>query len=190
MVQDLVDIVMQSQPNSIKGSTITLALLFHSLIRALGIKNRLVTSFHPIPLSLATTALTSNTFPIEVWTEIYLENDWIPVDALHGYINDVKSMNPSSYRPLQEQISYIVAHEDNSTMKDVTRRYSLQWGAKTSRLRLPLDPDGHDWWNTTLWLYSKNRGDPFDDAEELSLKNCQASERMPSSLQGFINHPL
>jgi xeroderma pigmentosum group C-complementing protein len=43
----------------------------------------------------------------------------------------------------------------DSYIKDVTRRYVSQWGARTRKLRVPITKDGYDWWHETLAYFAR-----------------------------------
>ncbi|TPX62259.1 hypothetical protein PhCBS80983_g00490 [Powellomyces hirtus] len=131
-------------------------------------------------------------YPLQCWCEVYSETDleWIPVDPVRAIVNDPAKMEPSPSAPSQLQTSYVVAFEPDFGAKDVTRRYTTQWGARTMRLRLPPGPQGEDWWERSLWFYSKSGGGLEDRVEDEQLKTAGVKEKMPTSLAGFKDHPL
>lgn len=149
-------------------------------------------------------------YPLRYWCEVYSEDDkqWVAVDPVRGLVNDTVVMEPPASVGNQLQISYVVAYESGTVLsrvnmthgaqrwvadfgvKDVTRRYTSQWGARTVRLRLPPGAEGEDWWQQTLWFYSKSNKGEVDEKEDEQLRKSEVKEKMPTSLAGFKDHPL
>ncbi|KAJ3036180.1 hypothetical protein HDV00_003036 [Rhizophlyctis rosea] len=131
---------------------------------------------------------------MKLWCEVYNEKakEWVIVDPVSGMINDTVALEPPASAPNQCQFSYIVAYEQGFGIKDVTRRYASQYGAKTIKLRLPPGDEGEGWWDRTLWLHSKAKAEEGvkDRREEEDLKGKLVMEAMPSSLAGFKGHAL
>jgi len=74
---------------------------------------------------------------------------------------------------------------------DVTRRYTSQWGGVTRKLRVqPAGQDGFDWWMQTLLGLMNPNPRHEEDLEEMELLKAEISERMPTKLGDFNNHPL
>ncbi|KAJ3163748.1 hypothetical protein HDU88_006240 [Geranomyces variabilis] len=131
-------------------------------------------------------------YPLRCWCEVLSGEgaEWIPVDPVHNLVNDPIAMEPKSSGPVQLQLSYVVAYEPDFGIKDVTRKYTTQWGARTSRLRLPEGIGGEEWWKRSLWFYSKSTREHHDAVEDKQLRSAVVNEAMPKSLAGFKNHPL
>ncbi|KAI9351099.1 hypothetical protein DFJ73DRAFT_831572 [Zopfochytrium polystomum] len=180
------------------------ALLFVAAMRGVGIKCRLVGSLHPVPLSLAKAALAvplepegdrqkaeyDETLGIRLWAEVFAETEetWVSVDPSSGAVAEDHSFEPPVSAPLQLYLTYVIACEQEFWVKDVTRRYSSQWNGRTLRLRLMGEDEV--FWNTCLWLLSKSDRTAVDEKEDVMLETAQVSEKMPSNLAGFKNHPL
>ncbi|KAJ3145272.1 hypothetical protein HDU86_001108 [Geranomyces michiganensis] len=131
-------------------------------------------------------------YPLRCWCEVLSGEgaEWIPVDPVHNLVNDAITMEPKCSGPIQLQLSYVVAYEPDFGIKDVTRKYTTQWGARTARLRLPAGIGGEDWWQRSLWFYSKSTREQHDAVEDKQLRSAVFNEAMPKSLAGFKNHPL
>ncbi|RKO93314.1 Rad4 beta-hairpin domain 3-domain-containing protein, partial [Blyttiomyces helicus] len=137
-------------------------------------------------------ATVSVPYPLRIWAEVYSHFDekWVPTSPIDGAVDNPGALEPPASANKQLQLSYVVAYDESKCVKDVTRRYSSQWGAKTSKLRLPDGEDGEDWWKRTLWLFSKSDTDPAEAQEDARLKAAEVKETMPTNLAGFNNHPL
>ncbi|KAJ3300048.1 hypothetical protein HK104_005044 [Borealophlyctis nickersoniae] len=131
-------------------------------------------------------------YPFRFWCEVYVDKteEWIPVDPVRGICNDTVAMEPPASAINQLQISYVVACEQGFGVKDVTRRYTSQWGARTIRLRLPQGDEGEGWWQQALWLYSKSDRTAKDTTEDAKLEEAVVREPMPKSLAAYNNHPV
>ncbi|KAJ3145179.1 hypothetical protein HDU89_007500 [Geranomyces variabilis] len=131
-------------------------------------------------------------YPLRCWCEVLSGEgaEWISVDPVHNLVNDPVAMEPKSSGPVQLRLSYVVAYEPDFGIKDVTRKYTTQWGARTSRLRLPEGIGGEEWWKRSLWFYSKSTREHHDAVEDKQLRSAVVNEAMPKSLAGFKNHPL
>ncbi|KAJ3036148.1 hypothetical protein HK097_003902 [Rhizophlyctis rosea] len=176
------------------------ALAFLSVLRGFEIESRLVCALFPVALSFTGEKKKKGkgggvgeeqpVVPMRLWCEVWSEKnkEWIPVDPVLGLVNDTVGMEPPSGAIPQLQLSYVVAYEQGFGIKDVTRRYTSQWGAKTSKLRLPPG-EGEEWWERTLWLFSGNK-DERGRKEEEGMKEGVVKEAMPTSLAGFKDHPL
>ncbi|CAG8611710.1 30724_t:CDS:2, partial [Racocetra persica] len=89
------------------------------------------------------------------WCEVYYatQKKWICVDPVRARVNAPKSMEPPS-NAKDNIMAYVVAYEKDGYIKDVTRRYSAQWGARTRKLRIP-EKDGQNWWDETLAYFAR-----------------------------------
>lgn len=166
-------------------------MLLTAAFRALSVRTRLVCSLHPVPLSLSLAHSYSETLnPIHVWSEVYdsHEKEWIPVHGAKGLVKDhLKYVLATPH--LQSHVSYVIAFDGTFGVKDVTQRYTSQWGAKTAKLRLSGD-DGERWFNRLLNRYAKDWHDVKEQVDETHLQQAQVSEQMPTNLAGFKDHPI
>ncbi|CAJ0883969.1 12804_t:CDS:10 [Entrophospora sp. SA101] len=112
-------------------------------------------------------------------TTVYFEvhKKWFCVDPIRFTVNEPRSMEPAT-NDHNNVLAYVVAFDESEYIKDVTRRYTTKWGAKTRKLRVPPTKDGYDWWSETLSCFTC----PFE--------TVKISEKFPSSISEFNNHPL
>lgn len=129
--------------------------------------------------------------PPVFWTEVYDRPDqkWIPVDPVRGTIKRKKDFEPSNdHGPIR--MLYVVAFEEDGYARDVTVRYAKTFGAKTSKLRVPVRKDGEDWWERVMKMVERPYRLQRDDLEDAELATSQISEGMPMAMNGFKDHPL
>jgi xeroderma pigmentosum group C-complementing protein len=62
--------------------------------------------------------------------------------------------------------------------------------SKTQSMRLTRTESGEEWWNMTLWFYSSSIRTEKDKKENDSLQKAVMNEKMPTTISGFVNHPL
>ncbi|KAF9298752.1 hypothetical protein BGZ74_009235 [Mortierella antarctica] len=130
--------------------------------------------------------------PPVFWTEVYstLSRKWITIDAVRGVVNQPLKMHPASSCS-SNILSYVVAYDEDNFVTDVTRRYTSQWGGTTKRLRVqPAGAGGFDWWAQTMSLLMKPHLTSDEELEQSELLQSEISERMPTKLGDFNNHPL
>lgn len=158
------------------------AISFTAVCRAFNIDARLVASLHPIQLSFSSKKK-AGPFAIEYWIEVY-------DDELQRYV-PVDIGNRRFSASTEKGVSYVVSWDASSAVKDVTARYA-QISSITSFKNSVLKDELHNWWKVTLWLYSKGYRTTRDVAEEEELQNITQNDlkSMPTSFNGFINHPL
>ncbi|CAB4484654.1 Rad4-domain-containing protein [Rhizophagus irregularis] len=132
----------------------------------------------------------SNAPPI-FWCEVYFAayKKWFCIDPVRALVNSPQAMEPAS-NDMDNVMAYIVAFEQDGYIKDVTRRYASQWGARTRKLRVPVTKDGYDWWHETLSYFARPYERKQDNEEDAHLHKLEVSERMPTSISAFHNHPL
>ncbi|WVQ84392.1 hypothetical protein IAT38_006544 [Cryptococcus sp. DSM 104549] len=130
--------------------------------------------------------------PPVFWAEVFSRSDqrWIPVDPVRGIIRKKTHYEPTSDSgPIR--MLYVVAFEEDGYARDVTLRYTKNFYAKTSKMRVPAKPNEPDWWNDQIMgflqrPYRLNR----DDLEDAELETSQISEGMPMHMSGFKDHPI
>ncbi|CAI2182863.1 2004_t:CDS:10 [Funneliformis geosporum] len=130
--------------------------------------------------------LQKSDIPPIFWCEVYFAayKKWICVDPVRALVNSPQAMEPAS-NVTDNIMAYVVAYE-----QDVTRRYATQWGARTRKLRVPVTKDGYDWWHETLVYFARPYESKQDNEEDAHLHKLEVSERMPTSIGAFNNHPL
>ncbi|WWC88411.1 uncharacterized protein L201_003322 [Kwoniella dendrophila CBS 6074] len=129
--------------------------------------------------------------PPVFWVEIFSRSDqrWIPVDPVRGTIRKKNHYEPTSDSgPIR--MVYVVAFEEDGFARDVTLRYTKNFGAKISKLRVPAKKDEPDWWETVTGFLSRPYRLNRDELEDAELETSQYSEGMPMHMSGFKDHPI
>ncbi|KAK5740493.1 hypothetical protein LTR17_004530 [Elasticomyces elasticus] len=152
--------------------------------------------------SFASTTTTTPTEPRKVvrklaypvlWTEAFnpAHQKWVPVDPIvTGTFNKpFKLEPPGSYS--DNQMSYVVAFESDGVARDVTRRYTKAFNAKTRRSRVETTEGDAMWWKKALKLF-RRRGGKLDreQVEDAELAGREAREGMPGNVADFKGHPV
>ncbi|KAF9915993.1 hypothetical protein BX616_004881 [Lobosporangium transversale] len=130
--------------------------------------------------------------PPVFWTEVYstLSRKWITIDPVRGFVNSPLKMHPSKSCS-SNVLAYVVAYDEDNYVTDVTRRYTSMWNTATKKLRVqPSGNEGYDWWKHTLSGLVNPHRTKEEDLEEEELLKAEVSERMPTKLGDFNNHPL
>lgn len=112
---------------------------------------------------------------------------WIPVDPVRGIIRKKSEYEPASDSgPIR--MTYVVAFEEgeptieviadglnmltlstDSFARDVTLRYTKNFGAKTSKLRPPPKKDEPDWWAEVMAFLQR----PQKLVSQGMMRNCE-----------------
>jgi xeroderma pigmentosum group C-complementing protein len=115
---------------------------------------------------------------------------WIPVDALVSE----SVAKPRQFEPpasdSENNMSYVVAFDEEGTAKDVTRRYAKAFNAKTRKLRVDSADGSEKWWRKALRIYSRGFKTDADQAEDDELAVAEAREPMPKNVADFKDHPV
>ncbi|KAF2203574.1 Rad4-domain-containing protein [Delitschia confertaspora ATCC 74209] len=126
------------------------------------------------------------------WVEAFnpAAQKWIAIDPLSTSTVDrpEKLEPPLSYS--QSSLVYAVGFEDDSTAKDVTRRYAKAYNAKTRKFRVESTPDGAKWWKRALKVFRRHAITDRDQVEDAALARKEASEGLPKNVQDFKGHPV
>ncbi|XP_074027416.1 DNA repair protein complementing XP-C cells homolog isoform X2 [Leptinotarsa decemlineata] len=119
---------------------------------------------------------------VNVWVEVFLEAEekWITADVVKGQVHCVRELYSRATHP----ISYIVAWNNNNTLKDVTLRYCKSFSTVTRKLRVDAK-----WWDNTLKPYI-GKETARDREEDEDLNRQQLDQPMPKAISEYKNHPL
>ncbi|CAK9439002.1 uncharacterized protein LODBEIA_P32260 [Lodderomyces beijingensis] len=144
-------------------------------------------------------------FPV-FWTEIFdkYKNTWISIDPIALKIVHVcPKRRKSAFEPpmadARNQLLYVVAVDKyGRKLRDVTRRYSFNYNARTIRKRIEFRSDeDKDWYNRLLHASAsthnkekKNKAHISDIYELKEFHERDLAEGMPQNMQAFKNHPL
>lgn len=85
---------------------------------------------------------------------------------------------------------YVIAFEDDASARDVTRRYTKSFNAKTRKNRVESTKDGETWWETTMEYFERPFMEDRDQLELGDLTARSAAEPMPRNIQDFKDHPV
>ncbi|KAF9096467.1 hypothetical protein BGX23_011195 [Mortierella sp. AD031] len=130
--------------------------------------------------------------PPVFWAEVYGEvnEKWITIDPVRGVVDNSLKMHPAN-SCTTNHLAYVVAYDQDNFVTDVTRRYTSQWTSVTKKLRVqPAGPGGFDWWAQTMACLANPSPSVEEDLEEAELVQAEVSERMPTRLGDFNNHPI
>lgn len=118
----------------------------------------------------------------DVWVEVFVEEEekWISVDVIKGQVHCVQELHSRATQP----VIYVVAWNNNGTLKDVTSRYSKNWNTVTRKLR-----DDPAWWKQTLKPYQEKKN-AREKEEDEELARQQLDQPLPTAISEYKNHPL
>lgn len=127
-------------------------------------------------------------FWVEVFDEVHLK--WLPVDPLVT----VTVAKPRAFEPpssdRENSMSYVIAFEEDGTARDVTRRYSKAFNAKTRKTRVECTPGGEKWMRRVMRAYFRGWETDADQVEDSELAVLEGREPMPKNIQDFKDHPV
>lgn len=126
------------------------------------------------------------------WVEAFNEGaqKWIAVDPLvtRSLAKPHKLEPPATDR--LNNLSYVVAFDEDTTARDVTRRYARAYNAKTRKLRVESTKGGELWWEKAMGAYEKPYMTDRDAVEITDLTSRAAGEAMPRNIHDFKDHPF
>jgi xeroderma pigmentosum group C-complementing protein len=129
-------------------------------------------------------------FPI-FWVEVLDEahQKWLPVDPLvtESIARPRVFEPPTSDR--ENNMSYVIVFEEEGTARDVTRRYTKAYNAKTRKSRVDSTEGGAKWWRKAMRAYSRGWKSDLDQIEDTELAANEAKEPMPKNVADFKDHP-
>lgn len=126
------------------------------------------------------------------WVEAFNPaiDQWIPLDPL---VRDTVNRPRSGFEPASSDslnaMSYVIAFEDDGTAKDVTKRYTSAYNAKTRKTRVESTRHGQSWYAKVIGFFSK-APELRDEIENAALDRRIAQEGMPKNVQDFKDHPV
>lgn len=134
--------------------------------------------------------IVESSYPI-YWVEAFDEaaQKWISVDPLVTKTSGKPSKLEPPIGDQRNNMSYVIAFEDDGSARDVTRRYVKAYNAKTRRARLDAIPQGAKWLKRVLRLYKRSHRLDRDQVEDTELTGKEAQEPLPDNVQDFKDHP-
>ncbi|KKY14594.1 putative dna repair protein [Phaeomoniella chlamydospora] len=130
-------------------------------------------------------------YPI-FWVEVFNETTqkWIPLDPIVRHtINKPKTGFEPPASDRLNNMSYVIAFEEDGTAKDVTLRYTRHYNAKTRKTRVESTKGGNQWWDKVMSHFAKAISEARDEVEDAELAAREAAEEMPRNVQDFKGHP-
>jgi len=125
------------------------------------------------------------------WVEAFNEahQKWVPVDAVATTtVNKPAKLEP----PMSDSVnamSYVIAFEEDGVAKDVTRRYTKAYNAKTRKLRVETTEGGQRWLKKAMKVFRRGVTLDRDQVEDAELAQKESQEEMPRNVQDFKDHP-
>jgi len=135
-------------------------------------------------------AIIESPYPI-FWVEVFDEahQKWFPVDPL---VTETVA-KPRAFEPpasdRENSMSYVIAFEEEGYARDVTKRYTKAYNAKTRRNRVESTTGGEKWWRRALKPYRRGFTSDADQIEDTELAAAEAREPMPKNIADFKDHP-
>ncbi|XP_053669721.1 DNA repair protein complementing XP-C cells homolog [Anopheles nili] len=118
---------------------------------------------------------------VDYWVEVFCEHEdkWITIDVLNGSVYKLEDIVKQATQP----IVYVLAWNNDGSIKDVSPRYISRLGSKKSKLRVD-DP----WLEKALRPYhgKRNKRDLIEDVKFDRLLNKRP---FPEQISEFKNHP-
>lgn len=134
-------------------------------------------------------------FWVEVWDKF--AKHWISVDPIvKKRIEICSKRRPSPFEPPssdeRNQLLYVVAFDKYGRVRDVTRRYSINYNARVIRKRIEFKSDEEkEWYESVLKSCQKTQSRSVTDIlEAKEFHERDLAEGMPNNIQAFKNHPL
>lgn len=144
------------------------------------------------PSKPARKRIVDSPFPV-FWVEVFspATATWMPLDPLvRNTINKPKTGFEPPAADQLNSMTYVVAFEDDGAAKDVTRRYTQWFNAKTRKQRVESTKGGEKWWTRTMGFFQKTFTEVRDEIEDADLVRRAETEAMPRSVQDFKGHPV
>ncbi|ODV80714.1 Rad4-domain-containing protein, partial [Suhomyces tanzawaensis NRRL Y-17324] len=139
-------------------------------------------------------------FPV-FWAEVWdqYSKKWVSIDPAVLQILEIAPMrNKSKFEPPQSeprnQLYYSIAYNSFGVVKDVTRRYTHYFNAKTAKKRITYKSEEETYWyervlssmNTSIQSKPTN----LDIMELKEFYDRDLGEGMPNNISDFNNHPI
>jgi xeroderma pigmentosum group C-complementing protein len=135
-------------------------------------------------------AIHESPYPV-FWVEVFDEahQKWFPVDPLvTESIAKPRAFEPPS-NDRENNMSYVIAFEEEGCARDVTKRYTKAYNAKTRKTRVESTPGGERWWRRSMRNYARGWMGDADQIEDTELAAAEAREPMPKNIADFKDHP-
>jgi len=138
-------------------------------------------------------------YPI-FWTEVWnkFSKKWITVDPIVLNVVEIMPMRRRcKFEPpateSTNQTWYVIAYDNKRNVKDVTRRYTQYYNAKTVKKRIEFASDEDEHWYLQLLRSARPERTIPTEAEILETKEFydrDICEGIPNNMTDFKNHPV
>ena len=147
-------------------------LLFAAMMISKGYTIRLVCIIYPIALSKVLKQ--DLKFPIDYLVQILDEKhqEWITLDPIAGTIG------------MKQRDCLYVIGINSGGMANLTPLFAKQYSTRIPKRTL------QQFFKQTVWLFSPSHMDSVTRREEMKMREVVRDEAMPTSLTGFLNHPM
>jgi xeroderma pigmentosum group C-complementing protein len=115
---------------------------------------------------------------------------WVAVDALCTHTVGKPSRLEPGINDVKNSLTYVIAYEEDGVARDVTRRYTKAFAAKTRKLRVESTEHGQAWLRKAMTLFRRPKTLDRDAQEDAELTAKAAQEGMPKNVADFRGHPL
>lgn len=111
---------------------------------------------------------------VNFWVEVYAEKEkrWIAIDLFRGGVDCVDQICHNATSP----ITYVVAWNNDNTIKDVSPRYCEHWNTTIRKLRVEKE-----WWDETIQPYL-GKVNERDKAENKYFEKIHSAKPMPTAI--------
>ncbi|XP_055614141.1 DNA repair protein complementing XP-C cells homolog [Uranotaenia lowii] len=122
------------------------------------------------------------TSSLNVWIEVFAEEEeqWVPVDVTSGKVHCLEHVIKQASSP----IVYVLAWNNDGSIKDVSARYCPNFATSTKKLRIE-----DEWLEETLTSF-KGQRTARDIEEDRSLNRALQEQPLPTAIGDYKNHPL
>lgn len=137
-------------------------------------------------------------FWVEVWDK-YVKK-WVSIDPIVLQTIEVPPMRRKcKFEPpstdMRNQLTYVIAYDRLGGVKDVTRRYSLYYNAKTVKKKIHFRSEEDEIWYNRILKASclqlrRNKINKIDILESKEFHTRDLAEGVPNNIADFKNHPV
>uniref|UniRef100_A0A182XW23 Rad4 beta-hairpin domain-containing protein n=1 Tax=Anopheles stephensi TaxID=30069 RepID=A0A182XW23_ANOST len=118
---------------------------------------------------------------VDYWVEVFCEHEdkWITIDVLHGDVYKLEDIVKQATQP----ISYVLAWNNDGTIKDVSPRYISRLGSKKSKLRV------EDAWLEKALRPYRGKRTKRDLIEDMKFDRLLNKRPFPEQIGEYKSHP-
>ncbi|XP_050071827.1 DNA repair protein complementing XP-C cells homolog [Anopheles maculipalpis] len=118
---------------------------------------------------------------VDYWVEVFCEHEdkWITIDVLHGDVYKLEDIVKQATQP----IAYVLAWNNDGSIKDVSPRYISRFGSKKSKLRV------EDAWLERALRPYRGKRTKLDLIEDMKFDRLLNKRPFPEQIAEYKNHP-